>query len=161
MQNIAKYYFELHVYVQNKKVAHTRLPSVGFRSWSRFLAVSLQEMWVTNPAVCCHYFPPGLQLPPQPLWGLLQILLPPLSIYGTVGRTPVRYIDPAPHTLRTPLIRLLEHNSIAVVIFISINSLRLKDWYWRFYLDLATKFNCIIRTATFSTLLILKTAVYP
>jgi len=25
-----------------KKVAHTRLPSVGFRSWSRFLAVSMQ-----------------------------------------------------------------------------------------------------------------------
>ena len=66
-----------------KKVAHTRLPSVGFRSWSRFLAVSLQAMWVTNPAVGCHcvlpfssvnkkiiyYFPPGLQLPPQPLRG--------------------------------------------------------------------------------------------
>ena len=34
-----------------KKVAHTRLPSVGFRSWSRFLAVSLQVMWVINPAV--------------------------------------------------------------------------------------------------------------
>ena len=28
------------------KVAHTRLPSAGFRSWSRFLAVSLQVMWV-------------------------------------------------------------------------------------------------------------------
>jgi len=28
--------------VRTKKVAHTRLPSVGFRSWSRFLAVSLQ-----------------------------------------------------------------------------------------------------------------------
>ena len=28
------------------KVAHTRLPSVGFRSWSRFLAVSLQVTWV-------------------------------------------------------------------------------------------------------------------
>ena len=47
------------------KVAHTRLPSVGFRSWSRLLAVSLQAMWVINPAVGCHYFPPGLQLPPQ------------------------------------------------------------------------------------------------
>jgi len=31
------------------KVAHTRLPSVGFRSWSRFLAVSLQVTWVINP----------------------------------------------------------------------------------------------------------------
>jgi len=58
-----------------KKVAHTRLPSVGFRSWSRFLAVSLQVMWVINPAVGCHYFPPGLQLPPQPLKGLLPVLL--------------------------------------------------------------------------------------
>ena len=49
------------------RVAHTGLPSVGFRSWSRFFAVSLQVMWVINPAVGCHYFPPGLQLPPQPL----------------------------------------------------------------------------------------------
>jgi len=57
------------------KVAHTRLPSVGFRSWSRFLAVSLQVTWVINPTVGCHYFPPGLQLPPQPLRGLVQILL--------------------------------------------------------------------------------------
>jgi len=57
------------------KVAHTRLPSVGFRSWSRFSAVSLQVMWVINTAVGCHYFPPGLQLPPQPLSGPLPILL--------------------------------------------------------------------------------------
>jgi len=57
------------------KVAHTRLPSVGFRGWSRFLAVSLEVMWVINPAVGCHYFPPGLQLPPRPLRRLLQILL--------------------------------------------------------------------------------------
>jgi len=27
-----------------------------------------------NPEVGCHYFPPGLQLPPQPLRGLLPIL---------------------------------------------------------------------------------------
>jgi len=57
------------------KVAHTRLPSVGFRSWSWFLAVSLQVTWVINPAVGCHYFSPGLQLPPQPLRELLPILL--------------------------------------------------------------------------------------
>jgi len=57
------------------EVAHTRLPSVGFRSWSRFLAVSLQVRWVINPAVRCHYFPPGLQLPSQPLRGLLPISL--------------------------------------------------------------------------------------
>jgi len=61
--------------LQKVKVAHTRLPSVGFRSWSRFLAVSLQVMWVINPAVGCHYFPPGLQLPPQPSRGLLPIWL--------------------------------------------------------------------------------------
>ena len=46
-------------------VAHTRLPSLGFRSYSRFLAVSLQVTWVINPAVGCYYFLPGLQLPPQ------------------------------------------------------------------------------------------------
>ena len=34
---------------KGKKVAHTRLPSVGFRSWSRFLAVSLQVTWIVNP----------------------------------------------------------------------------------------------------------------
>jgi len=58
-----------------KKVAHTRLPSVELRSWSRFLAVGLQVTWVINPAVGCHYFPPGLQLPRQPLRGLLPISL--------------------------------------------------------------------------------------
>ena len=57
------------------KVAHTWLPSVGFRSWSRFLADSLQVTWVINPAVGCHYFPSGLQLPSQPLIGLPPILL--------------------------------------------------------------------------------------
>ena len=61
--------------LRTKKVAHTRLPSVGFRSWSRFLAVSLQVTWVIIPAVGCHYFSPGLQLPPQPLRGLLPISL--------------------------------------------------------------------------------------
>ena len=30
---------------------------------------------IINPAVGCHYFPPGLQLPLQPLRGLLPILL--------------------------------------------------------------------------------------
>jgi len=60
---------------RRKKVAHTRLPSVGFQSWSRFLAVSLQVTWVINPTAGCHYFPPGLQLPSQPLRGLQPILL--------------------------------------------------------------------------------------
>jgi len=58
-----------------KKVAHTRLPSVGSQSWSRFLAVSLQVTWVINQALGCHYFPPGVHLPPQPLRGLLPTLL--------------------------------------------------------------------------------------
>jgi len=35
--------------VKKVKVAHVRLPSVGFQSWSRFLAVSLQMMWLINP----------------------------------------------------------------------------------------------------------------
>jgi len=61
--------------VKKVKVAHARLPSVEFRSWSRFLAVSLQVTWVINPAVGCHYFPSGLQLPSQPLWGLLPVFL--------------------------------------------------------------------------------------
>ena len=61
--------------IKRLKAAHTRLPSVGFRSWSRFLAVSLQVTWVINLAVGCYYFPPDLQLPPQPLRGLLPILL--------------------------------------------------------------------------------------
>ena len=56
-------------YMYAKKVAYTRLPSVGFRSLSWFLAVSLQVTWVINPAVGCHYFPP------QPLRGLLPVLL--------------------------------------------------------------------------------------
>ena len=68
-------YFYTDTDVQEKKVAHSRLPSVGFQSWSRFLAVSLQVTWVKNRAVGCHYFLPGLQLPPQPLRGLLPILL--------------------------------------------------------------------------------------
>ena len=57
------------------KVAHTRLPSTGLRRRSRFLAVSLQVVWVINPAVGWHYFPPGPQLPSQCLRGLLPILL--------------------------------------------------------------------------------------
>ena len=63
--------WEFHV----KKVANTWLPSVGFRSWSRCLAVSLQVTWVINPVVGCHYFLPGPQLPPQPLRGMFLILL--------------------------------------------------------------------------------------
>ena len=57
------------------KVAHTRLPSVGFRIWSRFSAVSLQVTFIINLVVGCHYFPPGPQLCSQPLRRLLPILL--------------------------------------------------------------------------------------
>jgi len=65
------------------KVAHTRSPSVGFRSWSRFLAVSLQVTSVINPAVGCHYFPPGPQLPSQPQEGCYQFRC--LVNRGTTG----------------------------------------------------------------------------
>ena len=64
-----------HHHHKKVKVAHTRLPSEGFRSWSRCLAVSLQVMWVINQAAGCQHFPPGLQLPPKPLRRLLPILL--------------------------------------------------------------------------------------
>jgi len=39
------------------------------------LAVILQVTLIINPTVRCHYFPPGLQLLPQPLRGLLPVLL--------------------------------------------------------------------------------------
>ena len=71
MKTLRNYVFS----ADSEKVAHTRLPSIGLRRWSHFLAVSLQVTWVINPAVGCHYFPPSLQLPPQPLRGLLPILL--------------------------------------------------------------------------------------
>jgi len=45
------------------------------QSWFQFLAVSLQVTWVINPTVDCHYFPPGPQLPSQPLRGLLLVSL--------------------------------------------------------------------------------------
>ena len=40
--------------------------SVGFRSLSRFSAVSPQVTEAINLAVDCHYFPPGPRLLPQP-----------------------------------------------------------------------------------------------
>ena len=39
--------------------------SVEFQSWSRSSAVSPQVTEAINPAVGCHYFPPGPRLPPQ------------------------------------------------------------------------------------------------
>jgi len=55
------------------KVARTRLPRVVFRSWTQYLAVSLQETWAINRAVGCHYLPPGPQLPLQLSRGLLPV----------------------------------------------------------------------------------------
>ena len=65
------------------KVAHTRLLSVGFRSGTRSLAVSLLVMLVINPAVGCHYFPPGLQLPCNPYGRCYQFCC--LVNTGTMG----------------------------------------------------------------------------
>ena len=113
------------------KVAHTRLPSVGFRSWSRFLTVSLQVTWVKNPTVGCHYFQPGLQLPPWPLRGLLPILL--LGNKGTMGvnslpKTITRQrrdcdLNPGPYApeYNTLTTRLPSHPWERVVIIISLD----------------------------------------
>jgi len=87
-----------------KKLANTRLPSVGFRSWSLFLAVSLQVTWVINPAVGCHYFPPGLQSPPRPLRGLV-----PVSLLGEQRHDSARWVW-------TVCLRLLP-DSVATVIW--------------------------------------------
>jgi len=71
---LGKYYkaFERAILsvIQLKRITERRVPEL-----IPILAVSLQVMSVINPAVGCHYFPPGLQLPPQPLRGLLPILL--------------------------------------------------------------------------------------
>jgi len=42
------------------------LPSVGPGGNPGVQAVSPQVIWVIQPAVGCHYFLPGLRLPPQP-----------------------------------------------------------------------------------------------
>ena len=71
-------------------LAHTTVPPVivmclliVHSSWSRFLAVRLQVTWVINPTVGCHYFPPGLQLPLQPLRLCYQFRC--LANRGTMG----------------------------------------------------------------------------
>ena len=58
-------------------------------SWSRFLAVSLQVTWVINPAVGCHYFPRGPQLPSQPLRGLLPVFHAHGNLMGRHLRKPM------------------------------------------------------------------------
>jgi len=60
--------------VKVKGIARTRLLRVGFQSWSRYFAISLQVTWVINPVVGCHYFLPGGQLSLQSLRGLLSTL---------------------------------------------------------------------------------------
>jgi len=80
--------------VKKVKVANTRLPSVGFRSWSRLSAVSLQVTWVINLAVGCHYFPLGLQLPPQPLRKLL-----PISLLGEQRHDGCEVVNSLPKTV--------------------------------------------------------------
>jgi len=52
--------------IKQVKVVHTRLPIVRFRSWSRFLAVSLQVTWVINPAVGCYYVQQACSYPRNP-----------------------------------------------------------------------------------------------
>jgi len=71
-------------------LAHTTVPPVivmclliVHSSWSRFLAVRPQVTWVVNPTVGCHYFPPGLQLPLQPLRLCYQFRC--LANIGTMG----------------------------------------------------------------------------
>ena len=66
-----------------KKVAHTRLPSVGFRSWYWFLAVSLQVMWAINPVLGCPYFFSRPTVTPA----ALRRLLPVFAVWwtGTMG----------------------------------------------------------------------------
>jgi len=119
-----------------KKVSHTRLPSAVFRSWSRYLAVSLQVTWVINPAVGCYYFPPGLQLPSQPLRGLLPISL----LRGTMGvnslpKTVTRQrrdcdLNPGPSAPEssTPTTRLPSHPKSLQTIAINKTDECVLDW---------------------------------
>ena len=58
-----------YLYQVKVKVADTRLPSVGFQSWSWFLAVGLQVTSVINPAVGCLYFLQACSYPHNPLEG--------------------------------------------------------------------------------------------
>ena len=49
--------------------------SITERMVPELIPVLSSQPAVINPAVGCHYFPPGLQLPPQPLRVLLPVLL--------------------------------------------------------------------------------------
>ena len=63
------------VSLSEKKVTHTRLPSAGFPKLISVLGSQPAGDVSHKPAVGCHYLLPGLQLPPQPLRGLLPSLL--------------------------------------------------------------------------------------
>ena len=55
-----------HSYCAFHCKSHTRINERRDRSWSRSLGSQHAAGIVMNPAVGCHYFPPGLQLPSQP-----------------------------------------------------------------------------------------------
>jgi len=77
-------YMYVCMYVRKKgKGSPYSITERRVRSWSRFLAVSLQVTWVINPAVGRHYFRPGSQLPSQPLEGCYQFRC--LVNRGTMG----------------------------------------------------------------------------
>ena len=64
------YYYSVVSCFLHYSIAKHRFPQL-----TRSLAVSLHVTRVINPTVGCHYFPPGLQLPSQPLRGLLPVSL--------------------------------------------------------------------------------------
>ena len=67
-----KHIREINHSIKKVKVAHTQLRST---QGSRADPGSWQVTWIINPAVGCHYFLPGLQLPSQSLRGLLPVSL--------------------------------------------------------------------------------------
>jgi len=78
------------MYVKKVKVAHTRLPSIGFWSWSWLLAVSLQVTWVINPAVGWLAFHQACSYHRNPLEGCHQSHC--LVNRGTMGVNSLPYL---------------------------------------------------------------------
>jgi len=68
--------------------------------------------WVINQTVGCHYFPPGLQLPPQPLRGLLPIF----AAWWTEARR-----------VWTVCLRLLPNSVVAAILNSGPSALRPKS----------------------------------
>jgi len=60
-----------------KSLATIKLNSTSYCHFKKGSPYSIAERRVPEliPVLGCHYFPPGLQLPPQPLRGLLPVLL--------------------------------------------------------------------------------------